>query len=356
MYPKKYISLIIIGGALLIASVALVVLLFSPDDLEESSVIAGNNNLNYSVYYVENNFIGEGKRPADVNYIMPYTDYIEVTNGITFKDEGASYLLNVIETFTINYQNGSDNSTVYQEKNEVVKQKRVNPGDPASIYTLDPWKHIETFNTFTQDRQSQVDARSVPGKNAAYYAEVSMEFEHRIQSVNGESSKETLTRQITIPLSGEVYKPVLAGESRFELTEGGGIASEPQSPLVIALVVLWLAVPCLIVIFCTKKLVDSRIGSNEADIILNKYSELIIMSIKPLDALGYKEIYVPEFKELVKLAAGLNKSILCYCFEKEAEFCVYADGLAYCYFAGKMSLRNTPNVIKTSSNEYVNIR
>jgi len=170
-----------------------------------------------------------------------------------------------------------------------------------------------------------------------------MEFEHKILTADGASSKETLTRQIVIPLSGEVYKPELTGESRFELSDAA--EETPQSkrqtrhPLITLLIVLWLASPCLIIMMCIKQLSETRTKPPEADVILKKYSDMIIKTIKPLDIEGYKEVYVPEFKELIKLAAGLNKNILCYCFGEEAEFCVYTDGLAYCYFAGEMSVK-----------------
>jgi len=132
MNPKKYIAVIIVSGAFLIASIALIVMLFSPDEEPESFVITGDNNLNYSVFYVEDNFIGSGKRPLDFNYIMPYTDYIEVTNGITFKSEpGLPYLLDVIETFSIHYQNGQDNTLIFEDKTVIVSGKNVMPGDFA---------------------------------------------------------------------------------------------------------------------------------------------------------------------------------------------------------------------------------
>ncbi|MCL2081683.1 MAG: DUF5305 domain-containing protein [Oscillospiraceae bacterium] len=321
-------------GALLIASAVLAVRLFIPKQ-QESYAVSGNNSLNYTVYYVENEFFGTGKMPRGVNYLMPYTDYIEVTNGIDIKENtDLAAVLSINETFSIQYKNGTDDSLVYQEKREVANKKDVTVGNHSTIYVVDPWEHIDRYMRFAENRQEQTRAKESHLSGASYTAEVSLDFEYLIESVNGSAAREVLTRQIVIPLSAEVYKPTLTGESSFDLEAGNGHPAEKPDALAIVMLFLWFAALILIIIFCIRPILNTREKPHEADIILKKYLPLIIKSIKPLDTSGYKDVYVPEFNELVKLAAALNKNIVCYRYNGEASFCVYTDGLAYCYYSG----------------------
>ena len=337
MNPNKMFIGIISGCvAFLIASVILIVNLFFPKIENESFALSGNNMLQYNVYYVDNGFFGGGAQPTGVNYIMPYTDYIEVTNGISIKENvDVDCILSVRKVFTINYQNGDD-SMVYQTKEILYEKKSVVPGQNGdTVYMIDPWVYVELFREFLQDKQEITEEQDPLGRNASYVPEVSLNFEYILTSGD---SREVLTRQIVVPLSNEIYKPVLIGESSFDFaTENGGPTRESPSPLVMVLLGVWIAAPLVLIAFAVKRITENRGTPYEFDVIIGKYSQLLVKSISPIDTEGYKDVYVHDFKELVKLSAGLNKSILYFYHQgKEAEFCLFADGLAYCYFAGRM--------------------
>jgi len=69
----------------------------------------------------------------------------------------------------------------------------------------------------------------------------------------------------------------------------------------------------------------------EADTLLKKYSNEIVVYDKPMSFTSRVQRSVYEFSDMLKLAINLNKHIMCYRDENHTGFVVLVDGVACLY-------------------------
>jgi len=311
--------------------------------------VLARNNTGYSVHYVDNDIFGNGARPANQNYLVSFTDYIEFENSFRadFSQEvEVAYQYSALAVLMIKYQKGSDdniNPVVYEEKftlSEIsghVKRKQIsfNGRDdntqPGGVYRIDPKSYIDIYRRFVKEQREQMYRENVlTGGALNFSAELKVDFSLHI-SDNDSLIDETLTRGFLIPLTNEVFSVSETGTSSLETSVPVREFKMPGFWLIIPLV-LWFVVNILGICHGIRQLtMEKDAQRREVKRILKTYSDEIIISLIPIDLSGYKAMPVFQFRDLLKLAMNMNKCILCFHNEEKAEFCVVADGYVYCY-------------------------
>jgi len=305
----------------------------------------GENRVTYDIVYLDNDIFSDEVRPQGTYDLLSYTDYIELNNSFSaeFSEESdTSYWYTAKETFIIKHQRTSDNNTnpiVYSKetilselagsvKGESMHFGGENENTPGGLYVVDFDEHIKLYEDFINQHQRMLDTRDFNiDKNVHFTAELLIEFTYDIKS-GGIS--QAVTRGVRFPISLEVYLPEFTGNQSFSSSVETGRINRNLTALTIVKLCLWLAANIFGIYFGIRKLLSYKSKQiREADKILNKYSDEIIMSEIPLDLSAFKIIPVPQFKELLKLAITINKHILCYNNNDKVDFCVCVDGYAY---------------------------
>jgi hypothetical protein len=164
-----------------------------------------------------------------------------------------------------------------------------------------------------------------------FASELQIDFTYTLRAPDHGLS-ERLTGGLRIPLTLEVYSITTTGTQSFNWTAEATIA---DSAITLPAVILFTAAMlfCIVgLLFSMRKLKsEPNKWRMEAELILQKYSNEMVLCAKPVDFSDYVPMAVREFSELLKLAVILGKHIMCYEDENEAQFCVIADDYAYYY-------------------------
>jgi hypothetical protein len=312
--------------------------------------VTAGNELKAKVFYIDNDIFGGGERPAKLNYLMSYTDYIEVENTLSLEfDKEADVLFRYTadETLVIKYQRGSDNNTnpvVYEkqlmlaEKNGGARGGRIlfDGGDaPGGVYVVELKKYIDIYKDFIIDQQAQMRREDVLTERAVNFsADLIINVSCNIR-VAEYGINRTLERSAVIPLTLEVFDIQFSGNPSVDLTvPAQGRESGKLNRMAVILLVLWFVANVYGIAFCSRRLMVKKhphTSLREAETILKKYSDEIVISKNPVDLSGYKTIETENFKDLLKLAVILNKHILCRRDGKDAAFYVTGEGCVYWY-------------------------
>jgi len=328
--------------ASLIANVVFaVIVIVSPPTVKESVSISGRNVVNYTVNYFESDFFPAGENPTGSNFLLSFTDFIEVEN--TFRVDfdiphEISYTYSVTESLLINHGADTTGSTVYQESHiiaemngefngERLRLTGSTPDEPGGTHIIRPQPHLEVFNEFVDFHREQLKENPLfPDKSVSFNASILLEF---VYTIKDDENTKTITRGVRIPISNEVYSPDYTGDVDFSISPHNENESSPNAFL---LPLIW-AVANIAVILQTVRYFTHRADKKhyEAMTILKKYSDEIFISETPLDYTGNKIVKATKFVELLKLAVNMNRYVLCYHDDKLAEFSVVVDGYAFCY-------------------------
>ena len=303
--------------------------------------VTGRHDLQYRVIYQDNNFFWENERPQDTHYLMSYTDHIRLNSqlSLTFSQfVDLHFDFTATETMLIKSGRGANGDVVVHEETNVVAETSgaasgreftwgADAEGETGGFVVEPGRHIELYKFFVESHQDVMHGGGGIPERVNFAAELRVAFKYTIRT--GEINR-VLTRELVIPLSTEVYKPDVTGERDVE----AAAASEPRrlSFFVIVLIVLWLSALALGICYCARRLIlDAEKRRGEADATLQRYANLIVRSKHPVDVSGHSVIQTPEFKELLKLSAGLNRNIICYHGGDKTEFYVFDNDLVYCY-------------------------
>ncbi|MCL2487855.1 MAG: DUF5305 domain-containing protein [Oscillospiraceae bacterium] len=347
---KTYTSAILIFCTVCLAITMVFIAVFAFKQAADTAVNASaKNDVRFTVHYQDNKIFGAGPRPPELHYLMSYTDFIAIENSFSADFDqkfDVAYQYTAKETLLIKYLKTSDtytNPAVFEEKvilSEVsgtVSGKNIlftgkEAGDkPGGEYITYPKKYIDTYRKFVLDQKAQMEKEDVTTDRAlSFSAELLVEFIYKV-NIKDNGINETINRALTIPLSNEVYMISDDGKPIYDLSVAGS-EKDSVGVLTVILIALWISVNVYGIIYgLRQKEAKKDEYKFKVDEILRKYADEITISLEPTDLTGQQFIYVPEFKELLKLAINLNKHILCYATQDLAEFYVFAEGYVYCY-------------------------
>jgi hypothetical protein len=305
---------------------------------------SGRHNLNFRVFYVENNLFSDNPIPSNIDFLMSFTDYIEVDNSFsaTFSQEMDIYYSYSAQKRLV-IRPLASNRIVFEEivpmseNSGMVTANRLsfnsrNADGPGGTYTIFPMDYVALYFRFIEEQSHQMRAMNVIAQNLrGFSAELIIEFTYEILAPEF-GLHEILTHGYMLSLTTEVYSFALTGDSNFEweynLTLQGLAIT---LPMIIAFVILFgLGLSGLL--YNIKRLTANPDESRrEADVILKKYANEIVVYDRPVDLEVYAPRLLEEFSELLKLTINLNKHIMCYKGENRTEFVTIVDSFACMY-------------------------
>ena len=343
-----WVTLCMICTACAIFTVAAVAqYMFASSKPADALRVSAKNDVSYSVCYLDNKTFGSGARPMGQNYLISYTDYIEMNNEITadFSHRvNVSYQYFATTTLMIKHQKSSD-----QNANPVVFEKRYllfeangsiigdhialystdTANNPGGVYRINPNTYISIVKNFVSEQREKMQKEGVTS-TLKLSADLLVEYSCHL-TVDENEIDETLTRGVSIPLLDEVFMPADTGNPSLELSVAAQASGMP-GPLYSVLLVLWLAALIFGICYSIRQLsLETDRVRHEVAVIFKKYSDEIVISAVPIDLSEYKTIPVLRFQELSKLAVNASTCILCFQNEEKANFCAISDQFAYTY-------------------------
>ena len=311
-----------------------------------TSTASGRHNLGFRVFYLENRMFPTNPVPPNLDFLMSYTDFIEIDSGFTasFSEEtDIHYSYSAEKRFIIRPMGAEAHRFVFEEVFPMsqasgrLQADRLyfpaeNNGGPGGIYTIFPKKHIETYFNFVEDQARQMEAENVvaPGLRG-FSAELLINFTYTIYAP-GLGLNETITNGYRLQLTTEVYYFAATGLSNFEWQSDLAIQEAGITLPTVILFVVAFALSLFGLLYNIRgQRADPNTGRREANNILRKYPLEIVIYDKPTDLTRHEPRNVQDFGELLKLAINLNKHIMCYRDDKHTEFAVIVDEYACMY-------------------------
>jgi len=306
---------------------------------------SGRANVDFRVFYLDNPIWEENPIPRDLHYLMSYTDYIEVSNSFTAdfsENVEIHFTYTATERLVIQHMETGDsnlNPIVFEETWELSEGRGTITADKIELsgtagpgehtYTIFPRPRIEQYLAFIAEHEAQIERESItPVGHRGFSAELFADFTYTIH-LPDYGIYETLTYGYHIPLSNEVYTFNVTGTPSFERVDD---ITRASAQITIPLILIYAAAlgAAIFGLYRTTKKLNTEPNEfrREAMSILKKYSNEIVVSVPP-DLSQYNVMAVEEFDSLLKLAMNLNKHIMCYHDEKQAQFVTIVNEHAY---------------------------
>jgi hypothetical protein len=328
--------------ALVGAALAYVYIYLRGNDTAEAT---GNASLDFQVFYLENDLFPENPIPKNYDYLMSFTDYIEVDSRFTARFSeitDARYNCTAVERLVIRHMSTSDsnkNPVVFEmsydlsrEQGGVTADKINYPAKGGSeSYKIYPKDHIKLYMDFIelQNRQLESENHTVQNRRG-FTAELFIDFTYDV-SLPGWGINETMTQGYRLSISTESYSLTRTGSPNFSRSVVLNTVPQLTLPIIILYVAL-LSVSAYVLFNGIKNLrADPNERKQEALTILKKYANEIVVSEELLPLSEYTFMYVGEFESLLRLAINLNKHIMCYKDDEQIEFAVIVSDFAYYY-------------------------
>ncbi|MCL2610874.1 MAG: hypothetical protein FWE02_04255 [Defluviitaleaceae bacterium] len=293
-YPQLFIplfSLIIL--ALIIMATFRLFAYFYEDYIITAS---GRKNLEFNVFYLENDLFHDNPVPSNLDFLMSYTDYIEIYSNFT---ADFSTIMEVYYDYRsekrviIRYIGSDDHGFVFEERfplNETRGQMTtnnlrfgaVNDGNPGGVYTIFPKDYIELYFEFVENQTRQMEEEGILARGLrGFSAELWIEFRYSIRSPET-GLNEMVTQGVRIPLTTEIYSFMMTGSPSFDwqtnLTIRDAQITLPMSVLFVASFALSL----FGLLYNIKKATeDPNVYKQEVKNILKKYVGEIVIYDKP---------------------------------------------------------------------------
>jgi len=316
---------------------------FSEDIIVSAS---GRQILDFRVFYLENEFFDENPIPQHLNFLISYTDYIEVDNSFTAnfsEDMDIYYSYRAEKRLVIQYNVNNLNHIVFEKVyplSEISGVIRANAlafdtgddGSPSGTYTIYPKDYIELYQGFIEEHISKMETENTIAQGLRNFsAELFISFAHSIYAPYFDLD-ETLQQSYQFSLSAEIYSFEITGESTFEWeNDAPSQVAEISLPIIISFIAVF-ALSVLGLLYSIREwMADPNPYRQKVNNIMQKYSSEIVVYDKPVDLRQYTPIAVQDFPELLKLAINLNKHIMCYKDKTHAEFVTIVDGYACTY-------------------------
>ncbi|MCL2223527.1 MAG: DUF5305 domain-containing protein [Defluviitaleaceae bacterium] len=302
----------------------------------EPVTATGRQNLNFRVFYSENTIFGENPISSNLDFLMSYTDFIEIDNNFSanFSEEATVLFTYLAEKRLVVRPIGGGN-IIFEEIFPLSDVRGESITDNFTLhsdtYRIEPQTYIERFLYFVQDQARQkAAANSIAQALRGFSAELHIDFTHTLRSSAG--MNETVTSGLVMELTSEIYTLAATGTPDFAWTSG---IPANETPITTGMVLLFSAAFLICVYGFLRSVKSHGSDTREEAAIFKKYeNEIIMYDSSILSECRHVPLRVREFGELVKLALNLNKHIMCYSTDTYTEFVVIADDFAAFYEIG----------------------
>jgi len=317
---------------------------------ETNTEVSGRAQLDFRVFYLENDIFEENPIPQNLYFLMSFTDYIEIDAIFSaWFEDGVQiyYSYAATEQLVIRYMATGDTNLnpIVFETNKALSHTNGNTFtryiDSASnsngiggTYTIYPRPHIDTYLHFIASQSQQMYAENIITRGLrGFSAELFVDFSFTI-NVPELDFEQTVNHGYHLLLSTEVYSLIYTGQPMFTETISLVVLELPFRMtffMVVFLAALFVLSTYCFFIGIRDLRADPNERKHEAESILKKYSGEIVVRDMPLNLRHYEIYRVEAFDELLKLAINLNKHVMAYHNYQLAEFAVVIDVVAYYY-------------------------
>ena len=351
---KKLHTIILSGALLLIVLIFVLFLTISNIGEEEAITFSGNLETNFRVHYLPNDFFETNPVPHSLNFLMSFTDFIEIDNRFTASFHeivDVQYSYEASKSLIIRYVNNLDGVAtpiVFQQNTQLgtnagtAYTDSLSFGNDNSSYRIYPKEFTDSYLEFIQaQRQMMYTENVIATSMRGFTAELVIEFTYAIY-IPYWGVRDSVTRGYRIPLTTEVYTLATTGNGTSGFNTSINLGTPPLEITMLMVILLTLATALSVYgLFRGFKIykADSNEKVQKAHDIVNKYSNEIVVSSVALPLSDYHLMPVSEFKPILMLAINLNKHIMCHHNEEMAEFAVIVDANAYYY---KLDYNQTP--------------
>ena len=349
-FVNKNPGLVTIGlsGLLLIAVVIFAfVHIFARPDTQDGFTVSGNTTSDYRVFYLPNEFWPDNPVNHNLGFLMSFTDFIEVDSRFNAQLDGDAeifYSYNAVKTFVIRYMgsvDGTINPVVFREVFELSQASGSAHTDRLSFpngtgisgtYTIFPKDYTDLYLNFVAAQGQQMrDENVIATGLRGFSAELLIDFTYNIR-IPEKSINETVALGYRLSLTTEVFTLTTTGNvgSTFSITIGEGGEPAPVALFTIVILVIFAGLGVYGLVRGLDRFnADPNPRRREANTIIKKYSNEIVVSDTLLSLQEYKALVVKDFETLLRLAINLNKHIMCYNDDNRADFAVIVDSYAY---------------------------
>ena len=311
---------------------------------------SGSINVDFNVFYIENESFPNNPIPQELNFLMSFTDFIEVEPHFFahFSEEiEVHYSYISTKRLIVRHRglaSGEVNPIIFEFiyplsdiSNELVAQELRLPHSDSDVepYTLFPEQYLDIYLNFVDEYES---VNRVTENHANFLVELQVEFIYEL-AVPDWDMNETIVAVYHLPLTTEVYSFIPSEDDpTFSHSFDLPVAQQQATMPVIVFFVIFFT---LITYFLFKGIKNLQNKPNEFNqelsIIYRKYDSEIVESSEPLLALfsssssSYNFIKVRKFEALLNLAINSNEQIASYHNDEQAEFVVVKGNVVYYY-------------------------
>ena len=315
----------------------------------------GRIDLDYRVFYIENESFPSNPIPQNLNFLMSFTDFIEIDNQFSarFSEEiEVYYSYRSVKRLIVRYRGSIDGKMhpivfeiryplSYINNNLVSRYLSLpHPEDHASVstYTIFPERYIEMYLDFLAEQERVMNNEHHMNRSQAnFVAELQIEFIYDI-TIPTWNMNESVIKSYHLLLSTEVYSLVSSGYPTFSQSLDLSIpAQQVTLPIAIFFVVVF-AISAYFLFTGIKSFgEDSNEFQREFSKISRKYTNEIIdlndslLSFFSSQSIQYTCIQLNKFESLLNLAINANEHIMCYHNVERAEFVVVKGEFVYYY-------------------------
>ena len=302
--------------------------------IEETATVNTNHVVAFNVFYVENNLFEENPVPQTLDFLMSFTNYIQIQDYFNVSVDvptAVNYDFEVIKRFKLTYPHAQRGELVVFKQEEILAYGSGRNESSSNNIIISPRDYINLYRDIREYHLQQIIREDVTGLgdrnlNASLYVEFS--YVTHLPSIN---ERVFSSRSINIPLSNEVYNLEVDGSdfttNTFTIFAGSTSVATERWPLWVyvlgalgSLAVFGWAVAGLI----------NGPNNDKREQIIGKYEDNIVMVYKPLNLSNYEILEVKDFKEMLKLSTWYNRPIL-FCAESGDNFVFIAEDFAFIY-------------------------
>ena len=359
----------LILSSLLLVAVIIFALFFLAAHLRDDVVVevSGRADLDFRVFYLENEYFADGPIPHRLHFLMSFTDYIEVDSRFAVHvDEETEiiYNYNAVLRFLVRYMgafDGVSNPVVFEYTiplssahgsifGDVISFPAMGGNGPGGTYTIPPKDFTDFYLDFVATQRHLMYQENVIAVGLrGFSAELLIDFTYTITLPEWGIS-ETAMAGYRMSLSTEVFTLAATGNSTATFNHSIAL-NDPPPQITLPMVMIFVAAAALSVYGIIRGIgniyADPNENRREALAILKKYSNEIVVSDAAPQLSQYQSMQVNDFRDLLKLAINLSKHIMCYHDDSMAEFAVIVEGSAYCY---RINYGSTDNTTADSTN------
>ena len=335
---------------LIILAIALTYLIHLFAYNQDDAVIleaSGRTDIDFRVFYIENESFPNNPIPENLNFLMSFTDFIEMDSGLfaRFSEEvKINYSYVATKRLVVRYRG----SLISGEVNPIVFELLYPLSDisdsligqelslPISTYIIFPEQYVETYLNFVSEQRRKIN--NTNRNPANFFAELSIEFIYDI-NIPTWGINEHIIRGYHLPLSTEVYSISSFGNSTFNQSLDLSTQSPRQTTLpMIMIFVVTFTISIYFLFTGIKNLKkEPNLFHREVLEISKRYSNEIVDSNMSLLSLFSSEqsqyilMRISKFESLLNLAINSNEHIMSYQDDNRAEFVVVKGEFAYYY-------------------------